>query len=51
MNGPGGVSYYFTVSEFLAQPELAAGGFRINGKVGSGSIERADSGQDVSVRR
>jgi len=48
MTQPGGASYYYTVSEFVAEPERAADGFRINGKVGTGSIVRAASGQDVS---
>jgi len=48
MSRPGGVAYYLSVSEFVAQPERASAGFRINGKVGTGSIVRAASGQDVS---
>jgi len=42
----GGV-YYFTVSEFLDHPAKAEDGFRVNGKVVPGSIERLPSGMDV----
>ena len=48
MNRPGGVAYYLTVSEFVARPDRAEAGLRINGKVHTGSIVRADSGQDVA---
>ena len=54
----GGV-YYFSVSEFLEQPDRTSGGFRVNGKVVEGTsllsvsmppgptIERLPSGMDV----
>jgi cytochrome c-type biogenesis protein CcmE len=42
----GGV-YYFTVTEFLDQPDPTAGGYRVNGKVVEGTIERLPSGMDV----
>ena len=42
----GGV-YYFTVSEFLEHPDKATDGFRVNGTVVPGTIERLDSGMDV----
>jgi len=48
MSRPGGVAYYLSVSEFLAEPDQAKVGFRINGKVDPGSIVRAASGQDVA---
>jgi cytochrome c-type biogenesis protein CcmE len=47
MSRPGGFAYYLTVSEFMAQPDRHGDGFRINGKVAAGTIERASSGQDV----
>ena len=46
VNRPGGISYYMTVTEFLAE-EPAQSDFRVNGKVVEGSIERDTSGQDV----
>jgi cytochrome c-type biogenesis protein CcmE len=42
----GGV-YYFTVSEFLDHPDRGEGGFRVNGNVVPGTIERLPSGMDV----
>ena len=48
MNGPGGLSYYLSVSEFVAAPDQTGGGFRINGKVAEGSIVRESTGQDVA---
>jgi len=48
MNGPGGLSYYLSVSEFVAAPDQDGDGFRINGKVAEGSIIRQDTGQDVA---
>jgi cytochrome c-type biogenesis protein CcmE len=48
MNGPSGMAYYYTVSEFMAQPGQRTDGFRINGKVDTGSIVRQASGQDVA---
>ena len=42
----GGV-YYFTVSEFLDHPSKADDGFRVNGQVVPGTIERLPSGMDV----
>jgi len=44
---PGGLAYYMTVSEFLAAPDSAHVGFRVNGKVVEGSIERLAGGEDV----
>jgi len=48
MSGPGGMSYYLSVSEFMDSPERADAGLRINGKVAQGSIVREPSGQDVT---
>jgi len=48
VNRPGGFAYYLTVGEFLAQPDRAGDGFRINGKVDPGSIERMTTGEDVT---
>lgn len=48
LDRPGGFVYYLTVSEFLVQPAQATDGFRVNGKVVQGSIERAPSGEDVA---
>ena len=48
MSGPGGMSYYLTVSEFVGAPDKHDDGFRINGKVAEGTIVRLASGQDVS---
>lgn len=48
MSGPGGLSYYLSVSEFVAAPDQGGDGFRINGKVAEGSIIRQDTGQDVA---
>lgn len=48
MSGTGGLSYYVTVSEFVAAPDRHDDGFRINGKVVEGSIVRMPSGQDVT---
>ena len=42
----GGV-YYFTVSEFLDHPAKAEDGFRVNGQVVPGTIERLPSWMDV----
>ena len=42
-----GFSYYLSVSEFLAAPDRADDGFRINGKVVQGSIRRHATGEDV----
>jgi cytochrome c-type biogenesis protein CcmE len=47
VKGPEGFVYYVTVTEFLELNETATDGFRINGKVVDGSIERLPSGQDV----
>jgi cytochrome c-type biogenesis protein CcmE len=44
---PGGMVYYLSVSEFMQQQSRATDGFRVNGKVVDGTIERMDSGQDV----
>ena len=48
MSGPGGLSYYVSVSEFVDAPDRHASGFRINGKVAEGSIQRMPTGQDVA---
>ena len=48
MNGPGGMSYYLSVSEFVASPDQSGDGFRINGKVAEGTIVRESTGQDVA---
>ena len=48
MSGPGGLSYYLSVSEFVSAPDQSGGGFRINGKVAEGSIIRESTGQDVA---
>jgi cytochrome c-type biogenesis protein CcmE len=45
---PGGLAYYMTVSEFLAAPDSANVGFRVNGKVVEGSIDRLATGEDVT---
>jgi cytochrome c-type biogenesis protein CcmE len=47
MNRPGGFAYYLSVSEFMGAPDRADSGFRVNGKVVDGSIERLPTGQDV----
>lgn len=39
--------YYLTVSEFLEQEDRATDGYRVNGTVEIGSIERLPTGQDV----
>ena len=44
----GGFSYYLSVTEFLEAEDRATDGFRVNGKVAEGSIERQTTGQDVS---
>jgi len=46
-SGPNGLSYYLTVPEFLAHAGQEDRGYRVNGKVVAGSIERLPSGQDV----
>ena len=48
VNRPGGLAYYVTVSEFVEQPATATAGFRVNGKVAPGTIERLSTGEDVS---
>jgi|SRR6185295_533804 len=47
MNRPGGLHYYMTVGEFLAQGGAPQGNFRVDGKVESGTIERLPTGEDV----
>lgn len=47
IGGPGGMVYYLTVSEFMEQEARETDGFRVNGKVVHGTIERMSSGQDV----
>ena len=44
---PGGMVYYLTVSEFMGQESRSTEGFRVNGKVVDGTIQRMASGQDV----
>jgi cytochrome c-type biogenesis protein CcmE len=46
MSGSDGLVYYLTVSEFLERPEHGRG-FRVNGHVTAGSIERLPTGEDV----
>jgi cytochrome c-type biogenesis protein CcmE len=48
VNRPGGFVYYLDVTEFLADPAAAGGGFRVNGKVEAGTIVRLPTGQDVT---
>jgi cytochrome c-type biogenesis protein CcmE len=45
-----GVGYYMSVSEFLAAPDLGRSGLRVNGKVIEGTIERANTGEDVEFQ-
>ncbi len=45
-----GMGYYMTVSEFLADPDAAVTGLRVNGKVVDGTIERHATGEDVAFR-
>lgn len=47
-SGSGGLVYYVTVPEFLAQGGSTASNVRVNGKVVAGSIERLPTGQDVT---
>ncbi len=47
MSRPGSFAYYLSVSEFVQAPDQEDGGFRVNGKVVDGSIERMPTGQDV----
>lgn len=42
----GGMAYYRTVGEYLAEPGGSAS-FRVNGKVLEGSIQRLPTGQEV----
>ena len=48
MSEPGGLAYYVSVSEFVAAPDRVREGYRINGKVLEGTIERKPTGQDVA---
>lgn len=50
MSGSGGYVYYLTVSEFLDRGDQETRGYRVNGKVVSGTIERLPTGQDVRFR-
>ena len=45
-----GVGYYMSVSEFLASPDVARSGLRVNGKVLDGTIDRANTGEDVTFQ-
>lgn len=47
MRGDGGFVYYMTVSEFLEAEQAETQGFRVNGKVVDGTIDRKPSGLDV----
>ena len=47
LSAPGGFVYYMTVSEFLDQGSIETEGFRVNGKVAEGTIERHPSGESV----
>ena len=42
-----GLYYYLTVGEFLEQGARLDDGYRVNGKVAPGTIERLPSGEDV----
>jgi cytochrome c-type biogenesis protein CcmE len=44
----GGLVYFHTVDELLAMKPATDKGYRVNGKVVTGSIDRKPSGQDVS---
>ena len=44
----GGLFYYLSVTEFLEAEGRETNGFRVNGKVTEGSIERRATGQDVA---
>lgn len=48
LDRPGGMVYYHTVSEFMQLEARSTDGFRVNGKVVEGSIERMATGQDVA---
>jgi cytochrome c-type biogenesis protein CcmE len=43
----GGMVYYLTVTEFVQSPDQATEGFRVNGKVDEGTIQRLPGGEDV----
>ena len=47
MTGDDGLVYYMTVTEFLDSPNSSTDGFRVNGKVDEGTIQRLTGGQDV----
>ena len=47
LSAPGGFVYYMTVTEFLDEGAAQTDGFRVNGKVEEGSIERHPSGESV----
>lgn len=48
LSAPGGFVYYMTVTEFLEEGVAETDGFRVNGKVAEGSIERHPSGESVA---
>lgn len=47
LGNPDGFVYYVTVSEYMEKGDAETAGFRVNGKVVDGTIERDPSGQDV----
>ena len=47
VNRPGGFVYYLTVKEFVDGGGRQGGGYRVNGKVEPGTIDRHPSGQEV----
>ena len=48
LDSPGSMVYYHTVTEFMQLEERVTDGYRVNGKVVVGSIQRMSSGQDVA---
>jgi cytochrome c-type biogenesis protein CcmE len=48
MSRPGGMVYYLTVGEFLQAADSHSGGFRISGKVQTGSVSRSPGGRDLA---
>ena len=47
VQGTDGMVYYKTVGEFMSLPDRETAGYRVNGKVVHGTIERMASGEDV----
>jgi cytochrome c-type biogenesis protein CcmE len=48
MKQPGGMVYYLTVSEFVEGAGNSPGGFRISGKVATGTVQRDAGGRDLA---